>query len=188
MEPKITEVSNEPKIESGHVKKVTYSNDRHSKIIYGGFFILIIISVGLLGGLFLYSSNKLLFTPSRAELHFTLYSSPYCGCCHQYIAYLEDLNVNVTHIKINNSEILKDEYQIPENLRSCHTIFVSNYIVEGHVPIEAIDQLLNEKPNIDGIALAGMPSGAPGISGEKESKFDIIAFSDGESVGLFSSI
>ena len=185
---KIKEMSNESEIKSRQANNVTHSKNLTSKVFIGLFVILIIITVGLLGGMLIYASNNLLFSPSRAELQITLYSSPYCGCCHQYIAYLEDLNVNVTHIKINNSELLKDDNNIPDDLRSCHTIFISNYIVEGHVPIEAIDQLLNETPDIDGIALPNMPSGAPGISGRKESSFDIIAFKNGESVGIFVSL
>ncbi len=41
------------------------------------------------------------------------------------------------------------------------------YFIEGHVPIEAIEKLLTEKPEIDGIALPQMPSGSPGMSGFK---------------------
>ncbi|MHA1947004.1 MAG: DUF411 domain-containing protein [Candidatus Hodarchaeales archaeon] len=181
-------MSNESEIKSRQANNVSHSKNLTSKVFIGLFVILIIITVGLLGGMLIYASNNLFFPPSRAELKITLYSSPYCGCCHQYIAYLEDLNVNVTHIKINNSEILKDEWNIPADLRSCHTMFISDYIVEGHVPIEAIDKLLNETPNIDGISLPEMPSGAPGISGKKEANFDIIAFKDGESVGIFVSL
>jgi hypothetical protein len=33
------------------------------------------------------------------------------------------------------------------------------YFIESHVTIEAIEKLLNEKPEIDGIALPEMPSG-----------------------------
>jgi len=37
------------------------------------------------------------------------------------------------------------------------------YFIEGHIPIEAIEKLLTEKPEIDGIALPEMPSGSPGM-------------------------
>ncbi|MFC1935639.1 DUF411 domain-containing protein [Chloroflexota bacterium] len=73
---------------------------------------------------------------------------------------------------------IKDRYEIPEALRTCHTATVGNYILEGHVPVEAIQRLLMEKPAIRGIALPGMPSGSPGMPDEKTEAFEIYAFTD----------
>ena len=44
---------------------------------------------------------------------------------------------------------------------------------------EAIEKLITEKPNIDGIALPGMPPGSPGMPGENAKPFKIYAISDG---------
>ena len=74
---------------------------------------------------------------------------------------------------------IKEKYQIPDNMQSCHTTIIEDYFVEGHVPIEAIRKLLATKPDIDGIALPGMPSGSPGMSGIKTEAFKIYALSDG---------
>ena len=43
---------------------------------------------------------------------------------------------------------IKNQYQIPNNLRSCHSAQIANYTIEGHVPIESINKLLREKPSI----------------------------------------
>jgi len=60
---------------------------------------------------------------------------------------------------------LKDRLGVPPFLRSCHTAVVGRYFVEGHVPAEAIAKLLRQSPGWLCIALPGMPSGSPGMSG-----------------------
>ena len=40
---------------------------------------------------------------------------------------------------------------------------IANYTIEGHIPIESINKLFREKPNINGIAVPGMPLGSPGM-------------------------
>jgi hypothetical protein len=53
---------------------------------------------------------------------------------------------------------------------------VERYVVEGHVPVEAIRKMLSERPKILGIAVPGMPSGSPGMPDEDPERFDVIAF------------
>ncbi len=74
---------------------------------------------------------------------------------------------------------IKRKYQIPQNMESCHTAVIAGYFVEGHMPIEAIEKLLEEKPDIDGIALPGMPTGSPGMPGQQTEAFKIYALSAG---------
>jgi hypothetical protein len=74
---------------------------------------------------------------------------------------------------------MKDDLGIPQDMWSCHTSMVENYFLEGHVPLEALWKLLDERPAIDGLALPGMPSGSPGMSGEKTAPFVIYAIVDG---------
>lgn len=57
---------------------------------------------------------------------------------------------------------------IPAHLQGCHTAFIGGYVIDGHVPVEAIRKLLAERPNVKGLTLPGMPPGSPGMSGEKE--------------------
>ena len=70
-------------------------------------------------------------------------------------------------------------------MQSCHTTTIGNYFVEGHIPIEAIEKLMTEKPNIKGIAMPGMPSGSPGMPGAKQGPFIIYAIGNDGSVGEF---
>ena len=54
---------------------------------------------------------------------------------------------------------IKQKYNIPLEMQSCHTTIIGKYFIEGHVPLEAVNKLLKEQPDIDGIALPGMPIG-----------------------------
>jgi hypothetical protein len=116
----------------------------------------------------------------QASAVVTVYSSPTCGCCHEYEKYLEENGFEVESIMTDDLTEIKDELNIPEEMRSCHTAKVGEYFVEGHVPVEAIRKLLEEQPPIGGIALPGMPPGSPGMGGAKEEPFTIYAIVDGE--------
>src|SRR4051812_1682669 len=66
---------------------------------------------------------------------------------------------------------------VPTELQGCHTAFVGGYVVDGHVPIEAIDKLLAERLQLKGLVLPGMPLGSPGMSGDKQEPFAVYAIS-----------
>ena len=76
---------------------------------------------------------------------------------------------------------IKEKYQIPEELHTCHTAIVNGYVIEGHVPAREIERLLAEKPDVIGIAVAGMPTGSPGmeIEGFDNEAFNVVTF-DGD--------
>ncbi len=58
---------------------------------------------------------------------------------------------------------------IADDVASCHTAEVDGYLIEGHVPAEAIDRLLAERPDAVGLALPGMPADSPGMGGDDNS-------------------
>ncbi len=58
---------------------------------------------------------------------------------------------------------------ISDDASSCHTAEIDGYVIEGHVPAEAIELLLSERPDAIGLALPGMPSDSPGMGGDGES-------------------
>lgn len=114
-----------------------------------------------------------------AKMEVVMYKSPYCGCCVGYKEYLEQKGYKVKVVEMEDISSIKEKYNIPYNYRSCHTTIFGNYFVEGHVPIEAVEKLLSEKPDIDGITLPGMPAGSPGMSGIKTSPFRVFSLKDG---------
>lgn len=109
-----------------------------------------------------------------------VYKSPTCGCCHEWEAYLRARGFDVRPIPTEDMARVKAERGVPEVAFSCHTAVVAGYVVEGHVPVEAIDALLAQRPEIDGIALPAMPAGSPGMPGVKAAPFEILAIADGQ--------
>lgn len=71
---------------------------------------------------------------------------------------------------------IKTRYQVPLDLQSCHIAIVDGYVIEGHVPVREINRLLEERPDVIGLAVAGMPIGSPGMEGTPAQPFDVIAF------------
>ena len=113
-------------------------------------------------------------------INVTLYKSPTCGCCGEYTVELENYGFNVEVIKIEDMQSIRDKYGISEEMESCHTMIIGDYFVEGHMPFEAIEKLLSEKPDIDGIALPDMPSGTIGMPGEKREEWIIYSLKDNQ--------
>ncbi len=104
------------------------------------------------------------------------HKSASCGCCGLHADYLSGrgkLNLDIMIMEIVDPA--KDELGIPNELRSCHTAVIDGYFVEGHMPLEAINRLIEERPNISGIALPGMPSGSPGMPGSKNMDWVVYA-------------
>ncbi len=67
---------------------------------------------------------------------------------------------------------------VPDDLASCHTAEVSGYVVEGHVPADAVKRLLAEKPQARGLAVPGMPMGSPGmeVAGKAPESYEVVLF------------
>ena len=107
-----------------------------------------------------------------------VYKSPTCGCCSEYVSYLKSNGFNVKTVLVDDMASIKQKYGVPSNLESCHTAIFGNYFVEGHVPIEAIEKMLVEKPKINGISLPDMPPGSPGMPGIKGEPFKIYSITD----------
>jgi hypothetical protein len=110
----------------------------------------------------------------------TMYKNPQCGCCEEYAKYLRQNGFNVTVKPTHNMSLISRQNGVPEKLAGCHTMLIGGYVVEGHVPVSAVNKLLTERPNIKGISLPGMPEGSPGMTGKKTEPFTIYEISDGE--------
>lgn len=73
---------------------------------------------------------------------------------------------------------VKRRLQVPAALQSCHTAVIGDYVVEGHVPADLIQRLLRERPAVVGLAVPGMPIGAPGMetAGRTAERYDVLTF------------
>lgn len=136
------------------------------------FLLLVVMSIALLVGC----------TTGKAGTGTTvkIFKSPTCGCCVGHAAALKSEGYTVETVEMQDLTSIKTQYNIPPNMQSCHTEVIGKYFVEGHVPMEAIEKLLAEQPDIDGIALPGMPSGSPGMPGPKRGSWQIYALKDGQ--------
>lgn len=108
----------------------------------------------------------------------TVYKTEYCGCCDAWVDHARDAGFQVTAKNVEHAELfqLKQEAGLDAGLASCHTTFVDGYLIEGHVPADAITRLLEEQPDIIGLTAPGMPQKSPGmIDGDTFSGFDVLA-------------
>ena len=97
------------------------------------------------------------------------------------MSYLQGLGFEVTTVHEDDMVAFRAERLIPPSMFSCHTVILedSGYFVEGHMPVVAIDRLLEDRPDIDGIALPGMPAGSPGMPGRLGESLEAFAIKDG---------
>ena len=129
---------------------------------------------------FVLDKKNALANTNNKNLNVEVFKTPSCGCCYGYVLFLEKEKFNVKQTDMRSLHSIKQKYKIPIEMQSCHTTIVGKYFIEGHVPLEAVNKLLKEQPDIDGIALPGMPIGTPGMPGKKEEPYIIYQLIDGK--------
>jgi hypothetical protein len=118
----------------------------------------------------------------------TVYKDPNCGCCSNWVAHLRDNGFSVTEVEVDDIAAYKEKYKVPANLGSCHTAVIDGYVVEGHVPAADILKLLQERPEITGLTVPGMPVGSPGMEvGDRKDPFDVMAINRDGSASKYNS-
>ena len=115
-----------------------------------------------------------------------VYKRHFSRCCDAWMSHLKQNGFKVIEEPVKNLDAVKLDYNIPKELITCHTAVVSGYIVEGHVPADCIHRLLQERKIVAGIAVAGLPAGAPGspTTGEKK-PYDVVLFDRAGKTTLF---
>ncbi len=115
------------------------------------------------------SVGLLMAGAARAAGKMTMHKSATCGCCSKWAARMREAGFTVEEIVEADMDAVKTKLGVPRAMQSCHTALIDGYVVEGHVPSDAINQLLAERPKVTGVAAPGMPSGSPGMEmGEAE--------------------
>jgi hypothetical protein len=117
----------------------------------------------------------------------TVYKTPTCGCCGKWIEHLEAGGFAVEAIDVENVGQIKKKNGVPAELASCHTALVDGYVIEGHVPAEDVKRLLEERPEIAGLAVPAMPIGSPGMEGPNPEPYEVIAFTEEGSAHTYAS-
>ena len=104
-----------------------------------------------------------------------MFKEPTCTCCDGYAAFLADHGLPVAVEHVQDRRPWWATYGLPEDFRSCHTVVGERYAVEGHVPLAALAVLVEERPDVVGVTLPGMPAGSPGMGGVKTEPFVVWA-------------
>ena len=149
-------------------------------------------SVARLAGLAIVATITAAYAPvthagSARAVEVTVFKSPTCGCCKDWVEHLRKHAFSVTARDPSDVHSVKRTAHVPERLSSCHTAFVNGYVIEGHVPAKDIERLLKEKPKIAGIAVPGMPAGSPGMEmGSRKDPYEVIAFKRDGSTSVFA--
>ena len=117
----------------------------------------------------------------------TVYKSPSCGCCAKWVEHVEKHGFTVKTIPTEDMAAVKARLKVPDALVSCHTTVVGGYVVEGHVPAADIKRLIKQKSRARGIAVAGMPMGAPGMEhGDHRQTYSTMLIGLGGKASLFA--
>jgi hypothetical protein len=118
-------------------------------------------------------------TPTRAQPPFpiiVLHKSPTCACCQRWADHLVTAGFEVQVKTSANLAEVRRELGVPNDLASCHTAQVNGYILEGHVPADAVVRLLQERPRASGLAVPGMPAGSPGMEANTPEIYEVVLF------------
>lgn len=93
-----------------------------------------------------------------------VYAPSPCLACIDWAEHLRKHGFTVTIEDQPQAEMprIKRWLNVPSQLESVHTARVAGYFIEGHVPAPDILTLLKERPKARGLAVPGLPRGAPG--------------------------
>jgi hypothetical protein len=112
----------------------------------------------------------------------TVYKSPWCGCCEVWTDAMAAAGYKVVIEDMEDLAPIKKQAGIPDDLQACHTAVTGGahkYIIEGHVPLEAVEKMMTERPDIRGIAVPGMPQGSLGMGHDPDAQYTVFALGRG---------
>lgn len=116
-----------------------------------------------------------------------VFKSPSCGCCSKWVDHMTANGFELKVYNQHNMQPIKQKHGITGKLFSCHTAIIEGYVIEGHVPAADIKRLLEEKPDIAGLAVPKMPHGTPGMETGRVDPYHVVAFRKDGSSYHFSS-
>ena len=106
---------------------------------------------------------------------------PTCDCCSGWVDHLKQAGFPIEIAETADIYEVKARLGVPDLLAACHTGELAGYVIEGHVPASAIKRLLSEQRQAIGLAVPGMPVGAPGMEakGAEPELYEVILFGRG---------
>ena len=144
----------------------------------------------LIGGTAMLAASPLKALAQGAGPAIHVMKDPNCGCCSAWIKILQSDGFAVTTEASLGTLLMRYKLDngIPQEMISCHTGRVGNYMIEGHVPIADIRRLLEERPDAVGLAVPGMPYGSPGMGPEsRREAYEVFLIRRDGSTEVFTS-
>lgn len=128
-------------------------------------------------------------TSDAIKREITVYRSPACSCCGNWLEHVQKHGFHIkADIKTEDMETIKQKYNLPEDLASCHTAIIDDYVMEGHIPADDIQRFLQQQPQLAGLAVPGMPVGTPGMElGNTKQPFAVIGFNRKGEMQVFNT-
>ena len=94
------------------------------------------------------------------------------SCPQEWLDDMKKLTNDVDIISMITVANVKNDVGIPREIRSCNTTFYNDMVIEGNVPVKAIEDYLANKPaNSIGLSL-------PAYENDKEVKTVFVIFED----------
>ncbi|MEX2466817.1 MAG: DUF411 domain-containing protein [Gemmatimonadota bacterium] len=128
------------------------------------------------------------FTVSSDMPTILVYKTATCGCCNGWVEHLREAGFTVDARDVRDLMTVKRDAGVPVAMSSCHTAIVDGYVVEGHVPAEHVAHMLEERPEIVGIAVPGMPIGSPGMEGGTPEPYQVLTIGRDGSSEVFADV
>jgi hypothetical protein len=107
-----------------------------------------------------------------------VFKNPSCGCCGGWVEHMRASGFRVETKEVADLSPIRRASGVPDALASCHTAFVSGYVIEGHVPAQDVWRLLRERARVKGLAVPGMVVGSPGMEQGPPQRYATIAFDE----------
>lgn len=121
------------------------------------------------------------------DLTMKVYKSPTCGCCGDWVDHMEENGFEVDVTDTDDMNQIKSDAGLSPQLSSCHTAFVGDYVIEGHVPAADVRRLLEEQPDAHGLSVPGMPMGSPGMEiGDRKDHYQVLLFNEAGQTKVFA--
>ncbi|HET8693202.1 MAG TPA: DUF411 domain-containing protein [Aquabacterium sp.] len=115
-----------------------------------------------------------------------VFKNPYCGCCEKWVEHLRHGGFDVRVHEVEDTAQVRKQLDMPNQLASCHTAKIGEYVIEGHVPASDIVRLIKSGESAKGLAVPGMVMGSPGMEGPNAVPYDAILLKNDGSAEVYA--
>lgn len=96
-----------------------------------------------------------------------------CGCARGWIRALRDAGFVVHDFEMTDLRTIRRQWRVPSALKGCHPAHYLGYVIEGHVPAEALRKLAAERPQAVALVQSSSPEAASHGGGDELALSDL---------------